>query len=286
MDRLKNLATRARRALPTYIARPELALDRLRAMRRPSTVTFRKVEYFGMSLVVMANEDIGWQIASGAGFEKAELTALGGLLRPDDVCLDVGGNIGIYATYFGQRVPQGRVMSFEPIPLNAGLIEVNTALNHCDNVVVERCALADFEGVSEFAVGNDAAYSSLLSTGRVADSEIREVRVTTLDSWLSAAHVRATVLKIDVEGAELAVLRGAKEFLNDVDRRPRLVMVEVNQRNQAVYKTEPREVVAFLRDLGYEVYSILESGTVMPDWPNPGAVEDVLFMSPAASSVP
>lgn len=266
--------------MPTYLAQPKLAVKRLQAVLRPSTVTFRKVDYFGMSLVLMVNEDIGWQIAAGSGFEKAELTALDGLIRPDDVCLDVGGNIGIYATFFARRAPEGRVFSFEPIPLNAGLVEVNAALNHCENVVVVRCALADFEGTSEFVVGNDAAYSSLRSTGRVADSRVRKVRVNTLDFWLKTGKINPSVLKIDVEGAELAVLRGAKHTLADTYLRPRLIMVETNQHNQAAYQTEPKEVVDFVRNLGYVAHSILESGALVPGWPIPGAVEDVLFKIP------
>jgi len=279
LDRLSVLANRARRALPSYLVRPERILARLRAMRRPSSLAFRKVDYLGMCLLVLENEDIGWQIASGEGFEEAELMALDRLLRPTDVCLDVGGNVGVYATYFGRRVPQGRVFSFEPIPLNAGLVEVNAALNHCENVVVVRCALADREGISDFVVGRDAAYSSLRSTGRVPDGEVRKVRVTTLDSWLQTAHVEPNVLKIDVEGAELAVVRGAIALLRDTTRRPRLIMVEANRQNQAAYHSEPEELVRFLQDLGYTSHSILETGGVSPGWPSPGAVEDVLFMS-------
>jgi len=279
VDRLRVLVTRAGRALPTYLAQPERLLDRLWAMQKPSSLTFRKVEYFGMSLLVLENEDIGWQIASGTGFEKAELMVLDGLLLPTDVCLDVGGNIGVYAVYFGRRVPKGRVFSFEPIPLNAGLVEVNAALNHCDNVSVERCALADFEGMTEFVVGNDSAYSSLRSTGRVPDAQVRQVRVTTLDSWVATTQVKPTVLKIDVEGAELAVLRGARALLGDARLRPRLIMVEANRQNQAAYQTDPEAVVKFVRDLGYTAYSILGTGAVLPGWPNPAGVEDVLFMS-------
>jgi len=54
-------------------------------------------------------------------------------------------------------------------------------------------------------------------------------------------------------------------------------MVETNERNQAAYQTGPGEVVGFVRDLAYTAHSNLESGAVVPDWPVPGAVEDVLF---------
>jgi FkbM family methyltransferase len=281
LESLRKIARRVGRALPTYWADPKLAVRRLQAVLRPSAVTFRKVDYFGMPLILLANEDIGWQIVSGAGFEKAELTALDRLIRPDDVCLDIGGNVGIYAAYFARRATCGRVVSFEPIPLNAALIEVNAALNACENVVVERCAVADFDGTSDFVVGTDAAYSSLRSTGRVGDSAVRKVKVITLDGWLRDSQIRPSVIKVDVEGAELAVLRGAKTTLSDPNRRPRLLMVETNERNQAAYQTSPGEVVAFMRDHGYEPQSILASGAVVPGWPVAGAVEDILFKTPA-----
>jgi hypothetical protein len=57
-------------------------------------------------------------------------------------------------------------------------------------------------------------------------------------------------------------------------------MVETNQHNQAAYQTEPKEVVDFVRNLGYVAHSILESGALVPGWPIPGAVEDVLFKIP------
>jgi FkbM family methyltransferase len=279
MHHLWRTWNKVRCSLSNYAAHPDLLAKRLKAIARPESITFRKVDYLGMTLLVMANEDIGWELVSGGGFEKAELLALQGLVRPTDIALDVGGNIGIYATFFARRLGLGRVFSFEPIPLNAGLIEVNAALNHCENVEIERCAMSDFEGHSDFAEGKDSAYSSLRSTGRVSNATLRQVEVTTLDKWLARRKVRPTVLKIDVEGAELSVLRGAAQWLGDRAQRPRVMLVEANATNQSAYGTGPEELVGFARNLGYVAHSILSNGALVAEWPRPEAVEDVLFLA-------
>jgi FkbM family methyltransferase len=104
--------------------------------------------------------------------------------------------------------PEGSVIAFEPVPRNSDMLLRNVSLNGFQNVRVMKCALADVEGSSTFFVSDGAAGTSsfVLSEG----SEMT-VDTTTLDAALGKDPVK--LVKVDVEGAEVAVLRGATNLL-------------------------------------------------------------------------
>jgi hypothetical protein len=128
-----------------------------------------------------------------------------------------------------------------------------------------------------FSMSVDGSYSSFRPTHRKRERERVFVDCTTLDTVFARPRRRIDVLKIDVEGAELQVLEGARKVLTDQQLRPKAVLVELNAANQIVYSYGPSEVIAFMRSLGYVPISILPHGLVR-GFPHAGAAEDVLFV--------
>src|SRR3954452_19421342 len=117
-------------------------------------------------------------------------------LRPGDLFLDIGANIGVYSVYAAECGAE--VISVEPVPHNAERVRENLGLNGYPGQVVQK-ALSDHQGRVRITTDEDS-YNHLVAEGGI------EVTATTLDALLQN---RCAAAKIDVEGAEELVLAGA-----------------------------------------------------------------------------
>ena len=173
------------------------------------------------------------------------------------VFLDVGAHIGYDTLKASVRVgPSGKVISFEPNPRTLEDLRANIAASHASNVIVEPIACTDREqtltlydstsegnsGGSSLSLANaDVARKGTLPSytvqGRPIDAVVRELGLNRLD-----------VIKVDVEGAEYLVLRGARETLRRF--HPKIVM-EVIPYQLANMNTNVDELLALIKELGY-----------------------------------
>jgi len=139
--------------------------------------------------------------------EFVQMAFLLHLLRPNDLFLDVGANIGSY-TVLAAKVCQARAIAFEPDPETAKALFRNVSLNGIDrSVTVWNVAVGDFDGEIRFTSGLD-------TTNRVAraeDSAVRNVPIWRLDNL--CGEISPVLLKMDVEGFEERVLAGAGRVL-------------------------------------------------------------------------
>lgn len=144
------------------------------------------------------------------------LRILGGSYEPDQTRLfqqripagstvfDVGAHVGYYTVLAAVLAgPRGRVFAFEPNPANHSFLQRHVALNRLGNVTIENAAVSDRNGTAAFAFGTGSG------TGRLDSGGTLNVRTLRLDDFCSERGVHPQFLKIDVEGAELDVLRGA-----------------------------------------------------------------------------
>jgi len=187
-----------------------------------------------------------WSTVAGAwvsvGAHEFELFFVADISRPGDVFVDVGANIGVYAVTAALR--GARSLAFEPTAEARAAIIQNAELNGVSALVsTSEFALSDYEGQARFTVGEDC-------TNRFADSDAAPglvVEVKTLDSCLAGLIAPAAgpdLIKIDVEGADDAVLRGAISTLST--HRPTLI-VEI--------WAGGRSIRSFLAGFGYSAYA-------------------------------
>lgn len=177
-------------------------------------------------------------------------------MRPDDVFLDIGANVGVYTLYAALRLgPAGHVYAIEPhLPTAVALLENVAANGLGERVSVLACALAEEPGPARFDYGSWRAGSSRdqFPPGRSGAKTVKasvpgsaELKlVESVDRLVTDGIIRAPhVVKIDVDGAELPVLSGMRATLTGPDR-PRTVQVERTPE-------DARAIEALLAECGY-----------------------------------
>jgi FkbM family methyltransferase len=159
---------------------------------------------------------------SGSDVTDSVLLAIRPFLADDAICIDVGANIGLYSLAFAWLAPRGRVYAFEPSPDTFDHLSQNVQNNDLDNVETFKLALGDqaegtvhFHDFPFFTAGSFAVDDDSFLTSEALGSNYFEAPATTLDSFVAEHGIdRIDLVKIDVEGAELSVLDGAKETLS------------------------------------------------------------------------
>lgn len=170
-------------------------------------------------------------------------------LTSDANCVDVGANVGDVLAEMVQIAPLGHHVAFEPLPELASLLTRRFPDVEVRNAAVGAC----FGRAAFYRVRSAHGRSSLLRVGLDrSDIDDLDVEVVALDEVLDDEGPPA-LIKIDVEGAELAVLHGARRILSY--HRP-IVVFEHGASARASDSTSTRKIHAFLTELRYRVFDI------------------------------
>jgi FkbM family methyltransferase len=135
-------------------------------------------------------------------------------VSPGEVVLDVGANLGAYSLLFAEWVgPGGHVYAFEPAPEARRGLERHVRLNHYqDRVTISAAAMSAAPGVVQFRAAGPHGDNRIVAAGSGGGDRI-EVRTTSIDEFCATYRLAPTFIKVDVEGAELDVLRGARDTI-------------------------------------------------------------------------
>jgi FkbM family methyltransferase len=240
---------------PQYVFHPLRALRRF--MYRAGDPGERRVTGlpWGLPLEVHTTDAVGFSIVAGRVFDPCVTETLHRLIDPGELVLDVGANVGYLTSLAAVRVgPEGRVLGFEPHPGVFALLEKNAArwrqANGIGTVELHRMALSDHAG--EGALFAHQAFEANMGLATLADDEAPDGDGTTITVTLGrlddlVGDARVGVMKIDVEGHEAEVLKGAGELL--ASGRVRDIVFE----DQNEY---PSEATAILEQAGYELISL------------------------------
>lgn len=194
-------------------------------------------------------------------FEKAITKIAASLVRKGDVCIDVGANFGWYTTLFYSRAGEGgSVHSFEPVPATFRELKRNyELLGSPANVLINNLALGDRNGSVSINLFENlpTGHASLSSQGR-SDAAVFECCMVTLDSYLQE-HVKVPVnfVKVDIEGAELMFLNGAKTLFEQ--EIPPIFLMEMALQTTSNFDYVPNDLIEFIGSRrAYDFYAVDE----------------------------
>lgn len=178
-------------------------------------------------------------------------------LQPGAVVYDIGANVGFFTVISARLVgPAGHVYAFEPLPENTVTIRRNIALNNFQHVTVFEQAVSDTSGKGELMVAHYSGGSALTSATLPPDVKgSLPVELVTIDDLIHQQNLRPpTFVKIDVEGAEIAVLRG---MIQTIQTYKPIIIYEIDDEHEADFQRKQEICDTFMRDAGYTI-TILE----------------------------
>ncbi len=207
---------RSRPLLAAFEIVKALNADKMRAIDNGSYKIFLNLGEYN----TMLSRAIGF-------FERSKFLLIESVLRPGDHFADLGGNKGDFALFASTIVgSSGKVICFEPVPENALWIRRSSAINDFKNIDVVEACVTDEVGEVVLNVGKKSGWSSIFQGDGNAPKIV--CKATTLDEYLREAGWKAlSCAKIDIEGAELKAIKGARNVLSQ--HRP-IMFVDVHRR--------------------------------------------------------
>lgn len=205
-------------------------------------------------------------------------------VRPGDVCLDIGANVGSHALVMARAVgPGGRVIAVEPHPVVCRRLLENLALNRMEQVTVIQAAFSDRDGTADFFGFPEDAFHQGVSSLLPDDQATRKMTVRTIcGATLMREHrlSRCDLVKIDAEGVESVVLT---QLAGLIDAHRPAIICEYRKANWDKFGHSLEKEVQRLRALNYLLYVIRRDVTCPLELPVPDSCE--LFAVPAVAPV-
>jgi FkbM family methyltransferase len=223
----------------------KLAYRRLRPQSELAVTVQGRIMYVDPN-----DEGVSARLITLGVFEPLEMNILSSFIKKGNVVADVGANIGLYTLLAADLVsPEGRVVAFEPVARNLRLLRKSIEANEYKNVTVVPMAVSNSRGTAKFVVDDQNWGSDRMAHAHESSRSI-EVQTTTLDEYFSASGFAVDLLKIDAEGAELAILEGARQLLA---ANPDLtILTEYNPKLIQQLGYSPEEYLHKLAGLGFQ----------------------------------
>ncbi|BAZ48386.1 methyltransferase FkbM family protein [Nostoc sp. NIES-4103] len=193
---------------------------------------------------------------------EPELEYIERTLSSGQVFIDAGANCGIYTLLASKLVgDSGLVLSFEPGVESLKTLEHNLEINGVTNVKLFKTALSEREGTAQLYHIENAPTSYSLGSDKSEGISFEEVQITTIDNVLAREGIeRVDFIKIDVEGAEELVFRGATSLFS---RMKPIVIFEVNSQATTRLNLSSDGAFNFLKQLGYQFFKVQNTGELV-----------------------
>lgn len=215
-------------------------------------MSYQLHEFIGGKIYLDVDESPMMRARVERRYEPFKTAMLLRLLAPGMTYVDVGANKGYFALLAAKHLNgTGQVLAFEPEPSNCHCIQQSLQANGYTKVKILEVALSDCNERGSLYLGEKSGWHTLLPDLPQRGKGTIEVEQRRLDTVLNEFGTgRVDVIKIDVEGAELRVLAGARDALM---RNKRLVLL---MDLHPYLGTSPVEVCRFLRDLGFSLFDM------------------------------
>ncbi|MFA5136543.1 MAG: FkbM family methyltransferase [Patescibacteria group bacterium] len=188
-------------------------------------------------------------------FDYSEMTYLLKKLKPEDTFIDVGANIGVYTLLASSVITKGMIHAFEPYGQSQKRLLENLRLNDIANVQVVEKIVSDKTGYEYLGIEKESEINHIIYSH---DDKKIKISSITLDDYIFRNKInKISILKIDVEGAEMKVLKGGEESIRK--GKIKKILLELNRNNQ-FFGTSNRAIIDWLKLRGYRISLFTEHG--------------------------
>lgn len=230
--------------------------------------------YFGTSFRLFVGNDLSLPLYVGGCYDPNELAFLHGLVKPGMTVIDAGANEGLYTLFLSKLVgASGRVIAFEPSRREHERLQTNLSMNGLTNVTASRAGVYDRAATAPFTVavekhaGQNTLGEFMYPGVNAAGHE--SIELVRIDDWAAAQGVaKVDLIKLDIEGAEVAALRGAEQTLR---RDKPALLIEVAPDALAKQGASRAALLDLLKSLDYELYTF-DAAT---GWPTPATSAEI-----------
>jgi FkbM family methyltransferase len=226
---------------------------------------------FGVRYLLYPSDAVYESFLHEGYYEEAEQRFCADYLEPGMTVFDVGASHGFHTLLFAKLAAPGAVHAFEPEEWNFHRLQTNLSLNGYGNVVAHRLAVFEQPGELELNVFPHELYGwhtfgapTLEVEGELAKPVGQQtVTAVTLDDYCREHGIeRIDLLKLDVEGAELEVLRGSAQLLRE--GRIGCLLFEISRQMVTGMGHDPGEVLDLVRGAHLSVHELNDDGTLRP----------------------
>jgi FkbM family methyltransferase len=170
--------------------------------------------------------------------------------------VDIGTYLGWYTCLASKHMPQGKVFAFEMDELNYALLKENLIINDCKNVEAHNLAVSDSSGMLNYMRAEDhpSPLFRLNTEETISNSSnLISVGAITLDCFFQNKDLKPDVIKIDVEGAEMNVLRGMRGL---IEKYKPSMFLEIHPLILPIYNSSASAILSLLMKSGYKIFEI------------------------------
>lgn len=220
------------------------------------------MKYFGFNLYYKKGDGGINHLARGYSYEPDVIEAIIKNIRPNSTIIDVGSNIGLITLSVLHYYPTAHFHCFEPSGYSNQIFQQTILKNNLNsNIRLIKKGLYHKSGIIPFYTHGipNALGDGIKDTKRAGISKKAPIEVTTLDNYVKKSKIqKIDLIKIDVEGAELFVLKGGRKSI--LKYRP-LILFEANPVNLQAYNLIPGDIYHFFSKIDYKIISL--SGEIL-----------------------
>ena len=223
--------------------------------------TYKKKLHANFYMLLNPTEHIQQQLFWYGYYEKELGEVFNKIVKPGDVFLDLGANIGYFSLLVASNWPSVKVFSFEPLAALFQHMNDNVRLNNIKNISTVNAAVGETNEEKELFVSgpDNLGMSSFHQPGNYSGKKER-VKVVAIDDWLKTSGLsKIDIIKLDIEGSELAALKGMREVLQ---RQKPVLIAEMNPESLSMFNLKPSAIREYLKQLNFEGFLILANGNL------------------------
>ncbi len=220
---------------------------------------YKKRLYNNFYMLLNPTEHIQQQLFWYGCYEKELGDLLKKMLRANDVFIDIGANIGYFSLLSANISPSVKVISFEPVKALFEKLNENISINDNKNILTINAAIGEVNEQRElFLSDTDNLGMSSFQQPENYSGRKEKVQVMVFDDWFKTSGLtKIDLIKLDIEGSELAALKGMSAVLEK--QKPSLI-VEINPETLSLFSLTPLDIYNYLNQFNFDRFLISENG--------------------------